>query len=82
MSHKFFKNELDHLAYEIDKNDDFPGFRKFMKKSADMGFIGLNIPEKYGGTGEGCFLDICVLGEELARVSGGVNLSFGAHTYL
>ena len=82
MSHKFFKNELDHLAYEIDKTDSFPGFRDFMKKSSEMGFVGLGIPEKYGGSGECSFVDLCILGEELARVSGGVNLSFGAHTYL
>jgi len=82
MSHKFFKKELDHLAHGIDKTDKFPGFRDFMKKSAEMGLIGMNIPEKYGGTGECSQLDVCILGEELARISAGVNLSFGAHTYL
>ena len=82
MSHKFFKKELDHLAYGIDKTDKFPGFREFMKKCSEMGLIGMNIPEKYGGTGECSILDVCILGEELARVSSGVNLSFGAHTYL
>jgi alkylation response protein AidB-like acyl-CoA dehydrogenase len=36
------------------------------KKIADLGWLGLPFPEKYGG-GEGTFLDVCALIEEMGR---------------
>lgn len=39
---------------------------EFWKKMAEMGWMGLALPEEYGGTG-GSFLDLCVLVEEMGR---------------
>lgn len=36
------------------------------QKLADMGYFGIRLPEKYGGSGLGCF-EYCLITEELAR---------------
>ena len=41
--------------------------RELWQGMADMGWMGLVFPEKYGGTG-GSFLDLVVLLEEMGRV--------------
>lgn len=82
-AHNFFKAELDEMAGKIDHDNSFPGFRAFMKKSAEMGFFGTFVPEEYGGFGDLTNLfDSVLINEELARISAGVELSFGAHSYL
>lgn len=49
---KFFENELpETLLRQVDKNDDFPGFRDFMKTMGKMGLNGPGISEEYGGNG-------------------------------
>ena len=35
-------------------------------KLADMGYFGIRLPEKYGGSGLGCF-EYCLISEQLAR---------------
>jgi len=40
--------------------------RELWKKMADLGWLGLVIPEKYGGTGL-AFMDLFVLLEEMGR---------------
>jgi acyl-CoA dehydrogenase len=40
--------------------------RDLWKGLADMGFLGVAIPEEYGGTGAG-YLELCVIAEELGR---------------
>src|SRR5580698_9596125 len=43
-----------------------PYDRKLWKGLAEMGFIGVAIPEGYGGTGAG-HLELCVIAEEMGR---------------
>jgi alkylation response protein AidB-like acyl-CoA dehydrogenase len=43
-----------------------PYDRQLWKGLADMGFLGVAIPESYGGTGAG-HLELCVIAEEMGR---------------
>ena len=36
------------------------------QKLADMGYFGIRLPEKYGGSGLGCF-EYCLITEQLSR---------------
>ena len=42
---RFLESELEPLAGEIDRNDDFPGFRDFWVKCGELGFHGITSPE-------------------------------------
>jgi len=77
----FFQKELAPLASEIDKKDCFNDMRNFWKKMGSLGFLGITADPEYGGTG-GTYLDHCIIMEEISRASGGVALSYGAHSNL
>ena len=64
---KFADNELKDIAIEIERNDEPPS-REILKRYADLGFLGVNLPEKYGGAGLSHFEAVLVL-EEIAKVS-------------
>jgi isovaleryl-CoA dehydrogenase len=71
--------ELAPIAAEIDREDRFP--RKFFERLGDVGALGVLAPEKHGGSGGSYFLATLIM-EELARHSGSVALSYGAHAVL
>jgi acyl-CoA dehydrogenase len=66
---EFAEKEFPKYAEECDREEKFP-FELF-KKTAELGFIGMNIPEEYGGQGAGV-LDSCLVVEEFWRVDGGL----------
>ncbi len=72
MIRKFLDKELVPIVEEIDEKQEFP--MHINKKLGEMGFIGLHLPEEYGGGGSD-FLGKCVVAEEIARVSAGVQMS-------
>lgn len=45
----FAKKEIAPLAAEIDSESKFPA--EIIKKMAELGYMGINIPEEYGGSG-------------------------------
>ena len=49
----FAKTELEPVAAKLDKDKDRAIFLINLKKMADLGFMGLNIEEAYGGTAAG-----------------------------
>jgi alkylation response protein AidB-like acyl-CoA dehydrogenase len=51
-------------AEEIDRDDRFP--QDLMKKMADSGFMGVNIPKQYGGEGGG-LLEVMIMCEEISK---------------
>ena len=77
----FCQKELAPIADQIDKDDDFPGFRDFMKKLGELGLLGVTADPNYGGSGMGIF-EHCLVLEEMSRVSGGISMSCGAHSNL
>jgi acyl-CoA dehydrogenase len=63
-------------AAEIDREDEYPwDIDEVLVKN---GFTGVSYPEEYGGYGGGS-VEICILTEELARVSAGVSLIVGVN---
>ncbi|HEY9744590.1 MAG TPA: acyl-CoA dehydrogenase [Oculatellaceae cyanobacterium] len=66
-------------AAEIDKNCRFPV--ETFQEMAEMGLLGLPIPEEYGGAGAD-YLSYAIAVEELARVCASTALSLAAHTSL
>ena len=76
---RFASDEIAPLAARIDAEDWFP--RELFRGLGELGALGVLAPEKYGGTG-GDYVTAALVMEELARVSGSVALSYGAHAVL
>jgi len=66
MLRDFATKELEPVAAKIDATSEFPAEQ--VKKMADLGLMGLTIPEEYGGSGKG-YVDFCIAVEELSRAS-------------
>lgn len=64
LAHDFVERVVLPNAREIDRQDRFPV--EWLKEMASLGFLGLTVPEKYGGLGVDriCY---CVVIEEMAR---------------
>ena len=58
-------------AAEIDETDEYP--EDIDKVFVDAGLTGVSYPEEYGGAGGGA-VELCLLTEEIARVSAGCSL--------
>jgi isovaleryl-CoA dehydrogenase len=76
---KFAQDEFASLAAKIDHEDVFPAH--LWKKMGEMGFLGMTVPEQYGGAGLGYF-EHCLVTEEISKASGSVGLSYIAHSNL
>ena len=50
---QFVKRELEPIAAELDQTKNREKLKGILKKLADLGFMGLNVDRKYGGTGAG-----------------------------
>ena len=61
---KFAENELAPLAPEIDVSGEFP--KESIKKLAELGLLGIFVPEKYGGS-EFDFVSLAIAIEEISR---------------
>ncbi|XP_059476059.1 isovaleryl-CoA dehydrogenase, mitochondrial-like [Neocloeon triangulifer] len=77
----FLQEELAPKADAIDEKSDFPELREFWKKLGKLGLLGITASSKYGGS-DCSVLEHCIVMEEMARVSGGISLSYGAHSNL
>ena len=67
---KFARAELPALAIDMEKHD-YPVPKDTLKAFGEMGFLGVNLPEQYGGLGLGHLEALLVL-EEFAQVSNAV----------
>ncbi len=62
---RFVEQEIPaEKAREIDERDEFP--HELLQKLCDLGFMGINVPEEYGGQG-GNVVDEMIFFEELAK---------------
>jgi len=52
---------------------------ELMRKIGEMGFLGVSVPEAYGGLGMG-FVDTMLVCEYMSGASGSLSTAFGAHT--
>ncbi len=61
------------------ENKDFKFTEEVMKKAGEMGFLGIAVPENYGGMGMG-FVDTCLVCDYISGATGSFSTAFGAHT--
>jgi len=61
----FAQKEIAPIAAEFDESGDFPS--KTIKKMGDMGFMGIEVPEEYGGAGMDTMAYVLAL-EEICKV--------------
>lgn len=76
---EFARAEIAPIAAELDRTERFP--IELFEKMGKLGFLGLPIPEEYGGSGAD-FLSYCLALEELGQTCAGTALSFEAHVSL
>ena len=73
----FADRELAPHAADLDLEDRVPF--DTLEKMAETEFMGLCVPEEYGGAGSD-FLSYCLLIEELSRADAGVGVTLAVHT--
>lgn len=61
----FAQKEIAPVAAEFDESGDFPA--KTIRKMGEMGFMGIEVPEKYGGSGMDTLAYVLAL-EEICKV--------------
>jgi alkylation response protein AidB-like acyl-CoA dehydrogenase len=76
---EFAKREIAPHAREWDKEEKFPS--ELIPKLAELGLMGMRVPEQYGGAGMST-MDVAIVIEELARIDGSVALTVAAHNGL
>jgi alkylation response protein AidB-like acyl-CoA dehydrogenase len=77
LAHDFAQAEIEPHAADWDRAHGFP--RDLIAKLAELGFMGVCIPEEYGGAGAD-FLSYILVLEELSRADAGVGVSVAVHT--
>ncbi|PJF41351.1 MAG: acyl-CoA dehydrogenase [Chloroflexi bacterium] len=70
MARDFAAEEIIPVAEHYDRTAEFP--EEIVRKGQQIGLVGLNIPEAYGGAGASVFED-CLVGEELAYGCSGIS---------
>ena len=76
---EFAETEIRPHVREWDESQHFPS--EIMPSLAELGLLGIQFPEQYGGAGMSA-IDYCICIEELARVDPSVCLSIAAHNGL
>ena len=61
------------------ENKDFAFTEETMRKAGEMGFLGVAVPEAYGGLGMG-FVDTVLVCDYISGATGSFSTAFGAHT--
>ena len=75
----FAETRIRPKVMEYDEAQQFP--TELMKELGEMGFLGILIPEEYGGAALG-YVEYVITIEELSRVDGSVGLGVAAHNSL
>ena len=77
LAREFVQQEIDPCAAAWDREHRFP--REVFAKLADLGLMGVCVPEEYGGAGAD-FLSYALVLEELSRGDAGVGVTVAVHT--
>jgi butyryl-CoA dehydrogenase len=77
LAREFAQAEIEPRAAEWDREHRFP--RELFGKLADLGLMGVCVPEEYGGAG-GDFTSYVLVLEELSRADAGVGVTVAVHT--
>ncbi|MGB3394152.1 MAG: isovaleryl-CoA dehydrogenase [Stenotrophomonas sp.] len=76
---QFAAAQIAPLAEEADASNHFPN--QLWRQLGEQGLLGMTVEEEYGGTGMGYLAHVVAM-EEISRASGGIGLSYGAHSNL
>jgi alkylation response protein AidB-like acyl-CoA dehydrogenase len=76
---EFADNEIAPVADELSRKGKFPA--EIVKKLSELGFMGMLIPEEYGGTGLGNFCLVLAL-EEINRACASTGVTMSVHNSL
>lgn len=79
LAREFADSEIAPNAEHYDKRKEFP--YEIVSKLAELGFLGLPVPEAYGGAGADT-LSYAIAVEELSRGDASVGITVAAHTSL
>jgi butyryl-CoA dehydrogenase len=79
LARDFARNEIAPKAEYYDREKKFP--YEIVAKMAELGFLGLPVPEEYGGAGADT-LTYAVVVEEISRADASVGITLAAHTSL
>ena len=79
LAREFAQNEIAPRAEHFDKRKEFP--YQIIAKMAELGFMGLPVPEEYGGAGADT-LTYALAVEEISRGDASVGITMAAHTAL
>ena len=77
LTREFAQAEIEPFAAEWDREHHFP--RELYGKLAELGLMGVCVPEEYGGAGAD-FLSYILVLEELSRADAGVGVTVAVHT--
>jgi alkylation response protein AidB-like acyl-CoA dehydrogenase len=75
----FAEKNIRPVIMEYDEAQKFP--MEIMKQLGDLGFLGILVPEEYGGAGLG-YVEYALIIEELSKVDPSIGLSVAAHNGL
>lgn len=75
---EFIDREVWPVKERFEKKD-YAFTEELMKKAGEMGFLGVSIPEKYGGIGMG-FVSTMLVTDYISAASGSLGTAYGAHT--
>ena len=79
MVREFAEFDIMPVAANLDEKEEFP--TKLVKKMGELGLMGMNVPEKYGGSGLDT-VSYATAVMELARADASVAITMAAHTSL
>ena len=79
MAAKFADSEVAPLSDQIDKNKKIP--QELIDKLAENGFLGIFIPEEYGGSGMD-YVSYAIIVEEISRACASTGVFVSAHCSL
>lgn len=76
---QFAEKEIMPVATKMDRENYFP--RELFRKMGREGYLGVTIPEQYGGS-DSDYVSQAIIEEEISYASGSLGLSYGAHSNL
>jgi len=79
MARRFADEVVAPRARELDENEEFP--TDIVERMAQLGFLGLPFPERYGGAGLDTLAYVIAV-EEIARACGSTAITLAAHVSL
>ncbi len=79
LARNFAQTEIKPVVMRYDEAQEFP--KDLMLTLGELGFLGVVVPEEYGGAGLS-YVDYCSIVEEISRVDPSIGLSVAAHNGL